>query len=142
MLIRAEPEFIKRVATHPRNWRFLSEYGQPPEDFMPTPGTIYLAHGEQGFVAGHRVLGRNTWIVHICMLPKAKDVVEFCSNTLDEFALLMQVHKYVGVIPEDARSAQRLVRHLGFVQEGRITQTLERGPGEYIDSIVFGKVVG
>jgi hypothetical protein len=61
--------------------------------------------------------------VHVCFLPKAKDVLKKLSDGLKDFphTLLMTA------TPEDNKAANMLVKRLGFKMMGKTAKVYERG---------------
>lgn len=138
MLQPAALDFVVAVSTHPRNWKWVSEDGQDPANFVPPP-RLYFAHGEQGYVAVER-LGAHTWAFHITMLPKAKEVAKFTKSIMDAIVLIFGAKKFLASIPTDNKACCRLARSLGAKEEGRLTKSFYRN-GKMNDVIVFGMVV-
>lgn len=128
-------DFIKRVVTHPRNWPLVSSDGVRPEDYEPSSAWTYFRHADFGFVEIRPVMP-HVVDCHVCMLPGATCVTEFCRGVM---ASLREqgVLKFMLSVPEGNRAARHLARRLGFEMEGRISRVLLRG-GQMTDLLMYG----
>jgi hypothetical protein len=131
----AEPDLIIRVATHPRNWPYLSEDGQRPQDYRPNPVSLYFAHGEMGFASLSR-MGRHLWGCHIAMLPGTTGVTGFSRVVMQHAADSLGARTLMASIPDNCRAAKLLARRIGFRHCGRIERALSRN-GKMIALDIF-----
>jgi len=137
----ASYDFVVAVTTHPRNWRWIVEDGVDQATYAPPlANRIYLAHGDQGYIAVERV-GHYTWAFHIAMLPKAKGVKEFAEEVMNALVLIFGARKFISLTPADNKAALRLVRSVGGIEEGRLTKTYFRN-GKMNDVIIYGVTCG
>ena len=140
MLQPATYDFVVAVTTHPRNWRWMVEDGIDAATYVPPPNRIYLAHGDQGYIAVERV-GQYTWAFHIAMLPKARGVKEFAEEVMNALVLIFSARKFICLTPADNVAARLLIRRVGAQEEGRMTKVYYRN-GKMNDVIVYGVTCG
>lgn len=130
-------EFVKYVITHPRVWPYVSEDGMEPEEYEPSETSIYIRHGEHGFME-FRQVGKYLYDCHISMLPKAHGVKEFVAHCI-EFMQDSGARKILASIPSENKSAIFLANKCGFEREGYIKKALFRH-GKMIDVVLMGYV--
>ena len=129
-----DASYIKAIATHPRVWPWISEDEDRPEDYEPDMRRTAYVRVPGGYLS-FRPFTRSCWEVHICMLPKTRDVKEKTKAALD----MMRAHgiaSFLAKIPAPNRHALKLAESLGFVECGRVPKCVHRG-GEMVDFVLM-----
>jgi putative hemolysin len=126
--------YICSIAKHPRVWPWISEDPDSPDHYMPeTDRTVYLK--VEGGYLSFKPFTRACWEVHICMLPKAKDVREKVLACL-EWMARRGVSRFMVKIPVINRHAIRLAKSVGFSECGTVEKCVLRR-GKMIDMVLM-----
>lgn len=128
--------YISSIAKHPRVWPWISEDQDSPDHYMPeTDRTVYLK--VEGGYLSFRPFTRACWEVHICMLPKSKDVKEKVLACL-EWMARRGVSRFLAKIPSENWHVVALAKSCGFNNVGVIRESWLRN-GRLIDTVLMEK---
>ena len=115
-------EFVESIMHNDRVWNAIKVDGIKKEQFGYSDSADYFVH-ECGFVM-FRSITPSTSEIHVCML-KCKETQKFVEHCIKEMRN-RGVCKFIAPIGDWNKSALKLSKACGFVEEGRITKAYIR----------------